>query len=547
MSRLRSRWLSAALLVSFGVAAEAFCSTGQRSGAYCCAGSCGQCGGSGCGGLPGGSEKCCTSWLKDAARCCADASDEACIIEGEGVSCTAATPSPTASPTQDEEDDEGGMSVGLVAGIAGGVLLLLGGLAALFFYLRRRSASKFKVSGSFPQAQRVGGNSVERLRQLLEEDLQEDEFRWEVEAFCLHGLWASSSGSADAATFHRCGRMEEIVGILQNLAQSVAAGGSLDDLLEAELLGDALEKAARRRLLLSEPLAQRGNGAPAPKNVYLYALLCAKELRAMQVTELDAVASRYQHLRNLPETWDVRDMLEGFGLRLLQKTPIDDDVREELQKLLDDTFKAVKTRDRKGRVPKRLCLTGAVEVQNANNWMEYVSRRSAIREDLQRLGDRASSVDVEELMTMQSTARANLPELDVDVREAWLFHGTSALGAEGITSEDFKLDLAGSNVGTLYGRGLYFAECCTKSDEYAGKEDVELRYLLLCRVILGNINLNDDVAPDADELVRSCTRGEFHSVLGDRAKARGTYKELIVYDNDQVYPAYILEYQQQFE
>merc|ERR1712039_905514 len=144
-----------------------------------------------------------------------------------------------------------------------------------------------------------------------------------------------------------------------------------------------------------------------------------------------------------------------------------------------------------------------------------------------------------------SDAVRNLPELDDSINEVWLFHGTSALGAEGITSTDFRLDLAGSGAGTLYGRGIYLAEACTKSDEYAGDDSVAQRYLLLCRAQLGKI-LYIDKEVDPVLLERSCLDGDSHSVIGDRAKMKGTYREFIVFDNDQVYPNYILQYHQEF-
>ena len=36
--------------------------------------------------------------------------------------------------------------------------------------------------------------------------------------------------------------------------------------------------------------------------------------------------------------------------------------------------------------------------------------------------------------------------------------------------------------------------------------------------------------------------GPYDSVLGDREKCRGTYKEFVIYDADQVYPAYVVKY-----
>lgn len=41
----------------------------------------------------------------------------------------------------------------------------------------------------------------------------------------------------------------------------------------------------------------------------------------------------------------------------------------------------------------------------------------------------------------------------------------------------------------------------------------------------------------------SCIEGSFDSVLGDREKCRGTYKEFVLFDSEDVYPEYVIEYQ----
>eukprot|EP00438_Fugacium_kawagutii_P023830 Skav212415 [mRNA] locus=scaffold202:17594:17908:- [translate_table: standard] len=96
----------------------------------------------------------------------------------------------------------------------------------------------------------------------------------------------------------------------------------------------------------------------------------------------------------------------------------------------------------------------------------------------------------------------------------------------------------------LFGLGLYLAESCAKSDEYSeeSQDGSGLRCLLLCRTVLGNVKYCDDIAPDTTELVEACLRGPFHSVLGDRQKVHGTFREFIVYNAGQVYPEYILWY-----
>ena len=40
----------------------------------------------------------------------------------------------------------------------------------------------------------------------------------------------------------------------------------------------------------------------------------------------------------------------------------------------------------------------------------------------------------------------------------------------GIKDTGFQKEFAGSHKGTMFGRGIYFAECSSKSDEYATKD-----------------------------------------------------------------------------
>lgn len=130
--------------------------------------------------------------------------------------------------------------------------------------------------------------------------------------------------------------------------------------------------------------------------------------------------------------------------------------------------------------------------------------------------------------------------------EYYLWHGTTPAAAEAITTGDFRIDKAGSHAGTLYGAGTYFAECASKSDEYTEPHPNGLRPLILCRVALGQVQYSDQVAPNVQSLVDNCRKGPFHSVLGDREKCRNTFREFITYDNDQVYPEYIIWYRRMF-
>lgn len=88
-----------------------------------------------------------------------------------------------------------------------------------------------------------------------------------------------------------------------------------------------------------------------------------------------------------------------------------------------------------------------------------------------------------------------------------------------------------------------------KADEYAKPDRRGWFPLILCRVICGHIHYCDvsDPTKISKELEASCKPdGGYHSVLGDREKVRGTFREFIVFDNHQVYPEYIVWYTRKY-
>lgn len=135
-----------------------------------------------------------------------------------------------------------------------------------------------------------------------------------------------------------------------------------------------------------------------------------------------------------------------------------------------------------------------------------------------------------------------------DINEFYLFHGTKPSAVKAICDEDFALNLSGTNAGTLYGNGLYFAEASSKGDEYANDDKQGifsgLFALIVCRVACGNLYYTDEVKPDVQDIMDAVlTKRTHHAVLGDREKCRGTYREFIVFDQRQVYPEYVVIYQ----
>mmetsp|Transcript_84605 Transcript_84605/g.237947 ORF Transcript_84605/g.237947 Transcript_84605/m.237947 type:complete len:588 (+) Transcript_84605:1-1764(+) len=290
------------------------------------------------------------------------------------------------------------------------------------------------------------------------------------------------------------------------------------------------------------------------------ALIAANRLNATHLPEFAAAAQTYQKVKKLPPGWDVSKMvLHRQGDKMVAKTDIEDPaVLAKFQRLLDITHRKVYTRDRMGdAVPERLQLLKVHVVTNDDLWANYMARREWVRRDLEADPAGFERYNVETTDTLEDsvadggeaaesiaeTLAAEFGEpLRKDVNETFLFHGTTKQAADSITTSDFRLNLAGTNAGTLYGRGVYFAENASKSDEYTRPDTHNLRYMLLCRTLLGRAYYLDQKDADPRACEEACLRGKFHSVLGDRKKARGTFREFIVFDEEQVYPNYILVY-----
>lgn len=249
----------------------------------------------------------------------------------------------------------------------------------------------------------------------------------------------------------------------------------------------------------------------------------------------------------IPEYWENhdQDFCEFIELKSAE-------VVEEFQKLLDATYRPTWTRDRTRHNPTRPKPPASFKVvavkrnENYDTWKEYACRRAEIM--LQQEEKKADGQDPMELYSdVKSTAAwreiagKKGDRLQHECNEWYLFHGTSPAASKSICENDFRVACAGSNTGTLYGKGLYFAESITKADEYA-KPEGEVYAVLVCRVIGGNVRYTDEATPDPEELVYSCLDGPYDSVLGDREKCRGTYREFVLFDSEDVYPEYVVEY-----
>jgi len=242
---------------------------------------------------------------------------------------------------------------------------------------------------------------------------------------------------------------------------------------------------------------------------------------------------------------------------------VSEDKHKIFEGLLSKTYKARTTQDRPCPVgtcaktpggcpcvqpdgnpglPASYVIRRVIRVENSSMWSTYMAKRERLRS--------RGSIDKPDPPVETAEIVAEHPgiftPLDPSVNEFYLWHGTHIRAALSIAREDFRIEMAGSNAGTMYGKGCYLAENCTKADEYA-KDEPHGYYegvfaLLLCRVSMGKYFYTTERNDQAGDKVKS---GEFDSTVGDRTKKANTFREFVVYDTEQVYPEYVVLYSRQ--
>ncbi|XP_066175786.1 protein mono-ADP-ribosyltransferase PARP12-like [Sylvia atricapilla] len=121
------------------------------------------------------------------------------------------------------------------------------------------------------------------------------------------------------------------------------------------------------------------------------------------------------------------------------------------------------------------------------------------------------------------------------VNERLLFHGTSPSHVSAICEQNFDWRLCGTH-GTLYGKGSYFARDASYSHEFCSSRSG--RYsMFVAQVLVG------DFVQGNPEYCRPPPRAKNSNRLYDSCVDDPTDPSIfVIFEKQQVYPAYILEY-----
>jgi len=224
-----------------------------------------------------------------------------------------------------------------------------------------------------------------------------------------------------------------------------------------------------------------------------------------------------------------------------------DEIVAGIQDLLTKTFKNVKTSDRKSPLPRRVLVENVKRVENCPLWRKYAEHKWRMGKKrrykctpFERVAGDGCRMDMSDSPLKR--------ELADKVNEMYLWHGCAEQAAIAITGQDgFLMKYCGTGAGSMYGPGIYLAECSSKADEYSEVDGYGDAYILLCRAHMGEVLKMTQGGNATHAMIEAAVgSGAYDSVLGDREASVGTYREFIFYEEGQVYPEYLVRYKRDF-
>jgi len=206
----------------------------------------------------------------------------------------------------------------------------------------------------------------------------------------------------------------------------------------------------------------------------------------------------------------------------------DSDMMKHFQQVMNDTCNSAtlghgRDQQLRGKSYKHLIVDKVERVQCPRLWNMYCAHR----------GNKVHNRPSTNLHVETDSKWMHSSELKTSVGEKYLWHGTKPDLVASIVEGGF--DERYANLEGLYGAGVYFAEMCSKSDQYCTPDEKGRFVLILARVCLG-LQYTTSEQRSGERMAPS----GFDSLLGQQDKTK--YREFVVYDGNQAYPEWIVWY-----
>jgi hypothetical protein len=225
-------------------------------------------------------------------------------------------------------------------------------------------------------------------------------------------------------------------------------------------------------------------------------------------------------------THDIKDaaLLQGFQ-HLMNKTCTLSALGKGLDQLCKMSYSSL--------VVKRV-----TRIENPRVWMAYQQHGQQFTLDL---AGKAAPLLPTDAITLNHLPGVMESGLEAKHNEVYLWHGTGPEIVPLITVGGFDERVCSLN--GLFGAGIYFAEHCSKSDQYCTPDSTNTFFIFLARVRLGSQGKVSICQAGARRPPPKVPGGqELHdSLLGQTAPNK--YREFVVYDRCKCYPEYVIQYE----
>lgn len=187
-------------------------------------------------------------------------------------------------------------------------------------------------------------------------------------------------------------------------------------------------------------------------------------------------------------------------------------------------------------------VTSVQQIKNPHLLKMYKQTKKNMQKELQA---HASKVDKLAGKTHQpGSIFPESIELDNDINEFMLFHGTSDEQKAKHIAE-FGFDNRIANMEGLYGAGSYFADSSCKSNQYTGSGTT--RTFLLCRVLMGwpfctTKQHNGERKPPDNTSIRGKAFDSIFAETGVGREGNQVHNEFVVFEKHQIYPEYLVKF-----
>ncbi|CAD7923627.1 unnamed protein product [Amoebophrya sp. A120] len=220
----------------------------------------------------------------------------------------------------------------------------------------------------------------------------------------------------------------------------------------------------------------------------------------------------------------------------------------------------------KVRVGRQLQLKNAAatlkafQVENYPLFQKYQQARRTLHREHKRLGIKPPLVSPAIPAAVEDCVKQLLGshqmELERDLNEMYLFHGTGAEGLKHILQNGF--DFREAKAGGLYGQGTYFASNVCKSMQYTGngncRRPPERRsYIIVARVLIGDAHYTEKTCCERKlppKRTNIASQEPFDSIIanpgpknnGSFSAHQQAHQEFVIFDKAHAYPEFVIEY-----